>query len=67
MAKVSFAVIVGDDVAGVVSFQDENQIDAVQRFIAAYRSDPKIVECTFVNDVAYGWKWNGSNFVPPES
>ena len=67
MARVMFAVIVGNEVAGTVSFEDDSPVDAIQRFISAYRSNPIIVEATDTPDVAFGWTWDGSSFISPES
>lgn len=64
MSTVKFAVIVGSDVAGTVVFPDDPNIEVTQRFIAAYRSNPTIVE-TDEEDIAYGWTWDGTMFIPP--
>lgn len=64
MSVIKFAVVVGDEVAGTISLPDDPAVEVAQRFIAAYRSNPVIIETTEEN-VAYGWTWDGTNFVPP--
>lgn len=64
MAQVKFAVIIGNDVAGTISFDSDSSAEAVQRFIAAYRSNPIIVE-TNNDQVMFGWTWDGNTFSPP--
>jgi hypothetical protein len=63
MSNIKFAVVVGNDVAGTVSFPDDPSIEVTQRFIAAYRSSPIIIETT--EDVSYGWTWDGTQFIAP--
>jgi hypothetical protein len=65
MPIVKFAVVVGNDVAGTVSFDDSNNGETAQRFIAAYRSNPVMVE-TSNQDVMHGWTWDGTNFIEPQ-
>lgn len=64
MTQVKFAVVVGSDVAGTIIFDANSNIEAVQRFIAAYRSNPVIIE-TDNQEVEFGWTWNGNTFNPP--
>lgn len=64
METVKFAVIVGNEVAGTVSLPNNPDSEVTQRFIAAYRSNPVIVETT-EDGVVYGWTWDGTNFNPP--
>lgn len=64
MSSIKFAVVVGNEVAGTISLPDDPSVDVAQRFIAAYRSNPIIVE-TIEEGVAYGWTWNGTSFNPP--
>lgn len=64
MTNVKFAVVVGNDVAGTISFTDDMTVESAQRFIAAYRSNPVMIE-TNDEHVAYGWTWDGTNFNPP--
>lgn len=63
MAQVKFAVIVGNDVAGTIVFESSGP-ESAQRFIAAYRSNPIIIE-TNNEEVMVGWTWDGTNFTPP--
>lgn len=63
MAQVKFAVIVGDDVAGTIVFESSGS-ESAQRFIAAYRSNPIIIE-TDNEGVMVGWTWDGTSFIPP--
>lgn len=64
MSTVKFAVVVGDEVAGVISLTDDPTVESAQRFIAAYRSNPIILE-TDNPDVSFGWTWNGTDFISP--
>lgn len=64
MAQVKFAVVVGEEVAGTIVFDSSSGSESAQRFIAAYRSNPIIIE-TSDEDVAYGWTWDGTSFNPP--
>lgn len=63
MARVTFAIVVGDDVAGTVALE-EGVNDTADRIIAAYRSEPKIIELSD-SSVAFGWKYDGTNFTQP--
>lgn len=60
-----WAVLVGTDVAGTITIDDENTLETAQRFIAAYDSDPKIVPITSDSPVEHGWAWDGEKFSPP--
>lgn len=64
MSVIKFAVVVGNEVAGTISLPDDPEVPVAQRFIAAYRSNPVIVETT-EDGVAYGWTWDGTSFNPP--
>jgi hypothetical protein len=64
MSVVKFAIVVGNDVAGTISLTDDPSVQSAQRFIAAYRSNPVIVE-TGDENVMFGWTWDGTNFNPP--
>lgn len=66
MAQVKFAVIVGEEVAGTIVFDSSSGSESAQRFIAAYRSNPTIVETSDEN-VMFGWTWDGTNFVAPST
>lgn len=63
MSFVRFAIIVGNEVAGTATFDTENPSPVVPRMIAAYRSNPVIVETE--EPVAFGWTWDGQNFTAP--
>jgi len=63
MARITFAIVVGNDVAGTVALE-ENANDTANRIIAAYRSDPKIIEVSDAN-IGLGWTYDGTNFTPP--
>lgn len=62
MTMKKWAVVVGSEVAGTVSLDDQSTMEVVQRFIAAYNSDPKIVPINTDQDVAFGWTWDGVSF-----
>ena len=63
MAKIKFAIVVGNEVAGTVGIE-ENSSETADRIISAYRSDPKIIEIS--NDsISFGWNYNGTDFTPP--
>jgi hypothetical protein len=64
MSNIKFAVVVGNEVAGTIALPDDPEVEVAQRFIAAYRSNPVIVETT-EEGVAYGWTWDGTNFIAP--
>lgn len=64
MAKITFAIVVGNDVAGTVSFQ-EGFSPTSDRILAAYQSDPRIIQVTD-ESVAFGWTFDGTNFNPPQ-
>lgn len=65
MTVYKFAVIVGEEVAGVLTLDDQNENAAVGRWIAAYSSDPKIVPVTTGQPVEFGWTWDGQSFISP--
>lgn len=60
-----WAVVIGTDVAGTITIDDQNPMETVQRFVAAYDSDPKIVPIHTEQDVKFGWAWDGSSFIEP--
>ena len=62
MTMKKWAIVVGSDVAGTVSLDDQSTMEVVQRIIAAYDSDPKIVPINTEQDVSFGWTWDGINF-----
>ena len=63
MARITFAIVVGNDVAGTVSLE-ENASNVADGIIAAYRSDPKIIEVSDAS-IGLGWTYDGTNFTPP--
>lgn len=65
MTVRKWAVVVGDDVAGTITIDDENTMETAQRFIAAYDSDPRIVPIPEDQEVVHGWNWTGTEFTPP--
>lgn len=65
MTVRKWAVVVGDDVAGTITIDDENTMETAQRFIAAYDSDPRIVPIPEGQEVTHGWSWTGTEFTPP--
>ena len=65
MTVHKFALVVEGDVAGTISLDDAISSPAVQRHIAAYNSDPRIIPITTDQDVKFGWTWNGAEFIPP--
>lgn len=60
-----FAVVVDGEVAGTISLDDSNTSDAVQRHIAAFDSDARIIPVTTEDPIEYGWTYDGAAFVPP--
>lgn len=64
MARLRFAVIVENDVAGIIEI-DEGYNETGDRMIAAFKSDAKIIE-TSNQDVQFGWTFDGTNFKSPE-
>ena len=58
----AFAVLVEGDVAFTMSHPIE-----VENIIAALSSNPQIVEVPddVINDVTFGWTFDGTNFIPP--
>ena len=63
----TFAIIVDNEVASTLVISNENETtDSAQRLVAALRSNFSIIE-TENHDVRYGWTWDGSQFISPES
>lgn len=62
MSKKSFAVILGDKVAGTTSIDMLSPFG--QRQIAALLSNPVVIETTNP-EVGPGWIWNGIDFIKP--
>ena len=60
-----WAVVIGSDVAGTITIDDENPMQTAQRFVAAYDSDPRIVPIPSEQAVEFGWFWDGETFNPP--
>ena len=68
MANQKFAIIVDGEVAATLAIDDEVQSDSLQRVIAAYMSDPKIIHIPNEEQhsgVVFGWTYDGSEFHPP--
>ena len=65
MTLRKWAVVVDTDVAATISIDDTNTQDPVQRFIAAYDSNPTIVPVPDGQAVVHGWSWDGERFNPP--
>lgn len=61
---VKFALVIDGEVAGTVHFDTSLNHPSMPRLIAAYRSNPEIIE---VSDqgVAHGWTYDGTEFHPP--
>ena len=62
MDKITFAVVVGDDVACTIVVSPPFSQQALLS-IAAYRSDPQVVEVTGLH-IKSGDTWDGTNFHP---
>ena len=67
MALRRFAVVVGNEVAGTLSINDDNPNPAAARHLAAFMSDPKIVPILTEDPVDYTWTWDGKEFIEPAS
>lgn len=67
MTLRKWAVIVGSDVAGTITIDDQTPVPTAQRFIAAYDSNPIIVPINTDQPVEFGWTWNGTEFVPGDN
>lgn len=65
MARLRFAIVVENDVAGVIEI-DEGYNETGDRMIAAFKSDAKIIE-TFDQNVQFGWTFDGTIFNSPEA
>ncbi len=63
MSRFKFAIVVGNDVAGTVALED-GKSETLDRIIAAYQSDPKIIPTSDEN-IVFGWTYDGTNFYPP--
>lgn len=65
MTLRKWAVVVDSDVAATLTIDDTNEMETVQRFIAAYDSNPKIIPIPENQDVVHGWSWDGESFNNP--
>lgn len=60
--RAKFLLLVGNDVASRISI---GGTPLSPRMIAAWRSNPTIVEVDPDSPVEVGWTWDGENFNPP--
>jgi hypothetical protein len=68
MTLHKFAIVVGSDVAGTLTLNDENPDPATPRLIAAFNSDCRIIPMApEQEDVAFGWSYDGEEFIAPPS
>ena len=65
MARRRFVFIVEGDVFLNIAFDDQVHANA-EGWVAGLLSDPKIIEVTDNPSVVPGWRWDGTNFLPPE-
>lgn len=66
MTLHKFAIVVGNDVAGTLTLNDQNPDEATPRFIAAFNSDCRIIPMTAEQeDAQFGWTYDGTDFFPP--
>lgn len=58
-----FALIVGSDVFGTLSFDDDLSVNSNgPRLAAGLSSDPIVIEVDANSEVEFGWTWDGTNF-----
>ena len=67
MAEKKFAMIVDSEVFAVFSFDPEMATTNpnIPRIIAGMSSSPTVVDASEIDGVAWGWTYNGSEFIPP--
>jgi hypothetical protein len=66
MTIKKYAVIAGEDVFSILSFNEDESVNPnAPRLVAGFSSDPKIVEIDPESFINVGWTWDGSNFNPP--
>jgi len=60
-----FAVLVGNEYAGVIGFPETSNMEAV---LAGLNSNPTILPINIeqINNVQVGFIWNGNTFIRPE-
>ena len=61
-----FALVIDGDVAGTISYNENDGTNVNQRHIAAFRSGAQIVECSHIDGVRFGWTHDGTNFIRPD-
>jgi hypothetical protein len=67
MTKHKYALIVDNDVFGMIEVEDNPEINPNGiRLVSGLSSDPKIVEVDSNSDITHGWNWDGTNFTPPQ-
>lgn len=64
MALKKFVLVAGQDVFMTIAF-DESHKNA-ELFTAGLTSNPVAVDATDFPDVVAGWRWDGTQFLPPE-
>lgn len=60
----TFALIVENEVFGTLTVPDSAPNHA--RLWAGLSSNPIVVESTGIDNVQYGWIYNGTEFLPPQ-
>lgn len=60
-----FALVIDGDVAGTISYNENDTSFVNQRHIAAFRSGAQMIECSNIDGVRFGWTYDGLNFNPP--
>lgn len=67
MAIRKFAMIADSDVFGIITLDDDPNINSNgPRISAGLSSNPKIVEISSDSNIDHhGWTWNGTDFIGP--
>lgn len=66
MAIKKYAMVVEGDVFGLLTLEDDGNINPNgPRLAAGLSSDPKIVVVPDDSPVTHGWTWDGTNFYEP--
>jgi hypothetical protein len=67
MAHKKYALIVDNEVFGVLSFDDDPSVNPTgPRYAAGLSSNPMIVEVDSSITVQHGWIWDGTTVKPSE-
>lgn len=67
MTKHKFALVVDNDVFGIIEVEDDPQINPNgPRLVSGFSSDPKVIQVDADSAIQHGWNWDGTNFIAPQ-